>query len=97
MAIQVRTMGLLSVDMPGQTTVEPGSAGGLSLHSLIFDRLASQHDPRLPGALFDAQEQLNPGYAILVDGRNAMQLGGLDLFVEDGASVLITALVSGGL
>jgi hypothetical protein len=96
MAIHVRTMGVLSVEMPGEIRIESGSAGGLTLRCLIFDRLAGQHDSRLPGALFDAQEGLKPGYAILVDGRNAMQLGGLDLVVQDGANVLITALVSGG-
>jgi molybdopterin converting factor small subunit len=96
MAIHVRTMGILSVEMPGQVTIELGPADGLTLRSLIFDRLASEEDDRLPGALFDAQDRLQSGYAILVDGRNAMQLGGLDLFVRDGATVLITALVSGG-
>ena len=72
------------------------SSEGLTLRCLIFDRLTSQHDPRLPGALFDAQEELKPGYTILVDGRNAMQLGGLDLVLRDGANVMITAMVSGG-
>ena len=96
MTIYVRTMGILSVEMPGQMTVQMGSAAGLTLRCLIFDRLASKHDPRLPGVLFDAQEGLQPGYTILIDGRNAMQLGGLDLVLWDGANVLITALVSGG-
>lgn len=96
MAIHVRTMGILSAEMPGQVTVEVAPADGVTLRSLIFDRLASEQDDRLPGALFDAQERLRSGYAILVDGRNAMQLGGLDLFVRDGATVLITVVVSGG-
>lgn len=89
-------MGILTVDMPGEITIEPSPAAGLTLRTLIFDCLASQHEPRLPGALFDAQGELRPGYTILVDGRNAMQLGGLDLVLRDGANVLITALVSGG-
>lgn len=96
MAIFVRTMGILAVEMPGEVSVEPDSAAELTLRALIFDRLASQHEPRLPGALFDAQGELKQGYTILVDGRNAMQLGGLDLILRDGARVLITAMVSGG-
>ena len=96
MAIFVRTMGILAVEMPGEITIEPDSAAGLTLRTLIFDHLASKHESRLPGALFDAQGELKPGYTILVDGRNAVQLGGLDLVLRDGANVLITAMVSGG-
>jgi hypothetical protein len=95
MAITVRTMGLVAVQLPPQLVVEPGPLPGLVLRDLLFDHLAG-HDPNLPAALVDAQGQLNPGYAILVDGRNAIQIGGLDLFVRDGATVLITAMVSGG-
>jgi molybdopterin converting factor small subunit len=95
MAITVLTMGLVAVQMPGQLTIEPGPVSGLALRDLLFDHLAG-YDPNLPEALVDAQGQLNPGYAILVDGRNAVQIGGLDLFVRDGATVLITAMVSGG-
>ncbi len=95
MAITVLTMGLVAVEMPGQITVDPGPAPGLTLRDLLFDRLA-EYDADFPGALVDAQGQLNPGCAILVDGRNAVQIGGLDLFVRDGATVLVTAMVSGG-
>jgi hypothetical protein len=95
MAITVNSMGLLSVQVPAQIVVEAGPAGGVTLRSLIFDHLIN-HAADLPGVLLDAQGQLRSGYAILVDGRNAMQLGGLDLFVQDGTVVLITALVSGG-
>jgi hypothetical protein len=95
MAITVQTMGLVAVQLPPQILVDPGPLSGLVLRDLLFDHLAG-HDPKLPGALVDAQGQLNPGYAILVDGRNATQIGGLDLFVRDGAKVLITAMVSGG-
>jgi molybdopterin converting factor small subunit len=96
MAITVISMGLLSVEIPGQVKVESGPAGGMTLRSLIFDHLASQHDSALPGTLLDAQGQPKPGYAILVDGRNAMQLGGLDVLVKDGSTVMMTAMVSGG-
>jgi hypothetical protein len=96
MAITVISMGLLSVEIPGQVAVEAGSAGGMTLRNLIYDRLAALHDAALPGVLFDPQERVRPGYAILVDGRNAMQLGGLDLVVNDGSTVMLTAMVSGG-
>lgn len=96
MAITVISMGLLSVEIPGQVAIEPGSAGGMTLRSLMFEHLATLYDAALPGALFDAAGELKPAYAILVDGRNAMQLGGLDLLVSDGSTVMLTAMVSGG-
>jgi hypothetical protein len=96
MSITVTSMGLLSVEIPAQVAVEPGSAGGITLRNLIFHRLAALYDAALPDTLFDAGGELKPGYAILVDGRNAMQLGGLDLLVRDGSTVMLTAMVSGG-
>jgi len=95
MAITVLTMGLVAVQLPAQVVVEPGQRTGLALRDLLFDHLAG-YDPNLPEALVDAQGRIKPGYAILVDGRNATQIGGLDLVVRDGATVLITAMVSGG-
>jgi hypothetical protein len=95
MAITVLSMGLVAVQLPPRVLVDPGPQPGLALRDLLFDHLAG-YDPNLPGAVVDTQGQLNPGYAILVDGRNAIQIGGLDLFVRDGATVLITAMVSGG-
>lgn len=95
MAIAVRILGVPSLEVAGEISIEPG-AEGLSLRSLISDRLASLVGPGLPGALLDAQGELRPQYAILVDGRNAMQLGGLECRVRDGSAVLITALASGG-
>ena len=95
MAITVLTMGLVAVQLPAQVLVEPGPQPGLTLRDLLFDHLAG-YDPDLPAALIDAQGQLKSGYAVLVDGRNATQIGGLDLFIRDGATVLITAMVSGG-
>ncbi len=96
MAIEVRIIGVLSLDVPGLVTVDPGDAAWLSLRRLIYEHLARQVDARLPALLLDAQGQIRPGYAILVDGRNALQLGGLDCLVRDGAAVLITAEVAGG-
>lgn len=95
MAITVLSMGLVGVEIPARVVIEPAPAPALPLRDLLFDHLAA-FDPNLPRALVDAQGQLNPGYAILVDGRSAVQIGGLDLHVRDGATVLITATVSGG-
>ncbi len=95
MAIAVRILGVPSLEVAGEIGVEPG-AEGLSLRSLISDCLAALVGPGLPGALLDAQGELRPEYAILVDGRSAVQLGGLECWVRDGSAVLITALASGG-
>jgi molybdopterin converting factor small subunit len=93
MAITVICQGL-PAPVPAQIGIEPEHSG-LTLRSLILDHLSSQSEPGLVEALFDDQG-LKPGYTILVNGRNAMQLGGLDLVIADGSSVLITALVAGG-
>lgn len=95
MAISVRILGVPSLEVAGEVRVEPG-AEELTLRSLISDHLAPLLGPSLPGALFDAQGQLRPEFAILVDGRSAMQLGGLECRARDGSAVLITALASGG-
>jgi molybdopterin converting factor small subunit len=92
--ITVVCMGL-PVQVPARTMVESGPTGSLTLRSLILTRLASQHGSGLIDALFDG-EDLKPGYVILVNGRNAVQLGGLEVVVEDGATVVVTPVVSGG-
>ena len=88
-------MGLVGVEMPGQVEVEPGPAQEFTLRELLFEQLA-KYDANLPGILVDAQDQLKSEYAILVDGRNASQVGGLEMSVRDGATILITAMISGG-
>lgn len=95
MSITVSAVGLVGVEMPAQLEIEVDPQPGIRLRDLIFDRLEAV-DPRLPRTLVDDEGLLKPGYAILVDGRNAIQIGGLDLVVRDGAAVLITAMVSGG-
>jgi len=94
MAIAVVCMGL-PVKGPARLTVEPGPTGGLTLRELISTRLAPQFGFDIVAALCDAHG-LRSNYAILVNGRNATQLGGLDLCVDDGATVVITAMVAGG-
>ena len=95
MAVRVLTMGLVGVEMPAQVEVEPGPAQEFTLRELLFEQLA-KYDANLPGILVDAQDQLKSEYAILVDGRNASQVGGLEMSVRDGATILITAMISGG-
>jgi hypothetical protein len=95
MTITVSSVGLVGIEMPAQLEIEVEPQAGMRLRDLVFDHLAAC-DPRLPAALVDDRGQLKPGYAILVDGRNAIQIGGLDLVVPDGAAILITAMVSGG-
>lgn len=94
MAITVVCLGL-PVPVPARTTIEPEPGGSLTLRDLLVNHLAPRYAPDLVEALFDAQG-LKPGYAILLDGRSAMQLGGLDLAVEDGSTVVIAAGVNGG-
>lgn len=95
MAIRVLTMGLVGVEMPGQIDVEPGRAQRFTLRDLLFEQLV-KYDENLPGILVDARGQIRSEYAILVDGRNAIQIGGLSMRIEDGMTILITAMVSGG-
>jgi molybdopterin converting factor small subunit len=95
MAIRVLTMGLVGIEMPGQVEVEPDQAQGFTLRELLFEQLV-RYDANLPGILVDAQGELKPEYAILVDGRNAIQVGGLSMSIKDGTTILITAMVSGG-
>lgn len=95
MAIRVLTMGLVGVEMPARVEVEPGPAQPITLRALIFEQLV-KYDANLPGILVDAQNQLKSEYAILVDGRNATQVGGLSMSIKDGTTILITAMVSGG-
>ncbi|RPI56806.1 MAG: hypothetical protein EHM56_04185 [Chloroflexi bacterium] len=96
MGVEVQAVGLLAVEMPHRVTVELRPGETLTLRSLVFVRLAARVGEGLPHTLFDEEERLRPGYAILLDGRNAMQVGGLDAAVNEGARVLITAVVSGG-
>lgn len=42
------------------------------------------------------EQQITPGYAILIDGRNATQIGELNAIIHDGATVLITIHSVGG-
>ena len=92
MAIKVASMGL-PVSGPKHLTIEPDSA--LTLRDLVTRYLAPQFDGNLVDALFDANG-LRREYAILVNGRSALELGGLDILLDDQAEVLITPPVTGG-
>ncbi|HSR29094.1 MAG TPA: hypothetical protein VLY63_00915 [Anaerolineae bacterium] len=95
MAITVVTMGLVGIEMPRQVEVEPDRAQGFTLRELLFEQLV-RYDANLPGILVDARGEFKSEYAILVDGRNATQVGGLSMSIKDGTTILITAMVSGG-
>lgn len=94
MAISVVCIGL-PVKVPARLTVEPGLTGGLTLRELIFTHLVHQCGSQIVAELCDAHG-LKSNYAILANGRNAIQLGGLDLYVNDGSTVVITTMVAGG-
>jgi molybdopterin converting factor small subunit len=92
MAIKVACMGL-PLQGPKHVSIEADSA--LTLRDLVTRYLAPQFDGNLVDALFDANG-LPQNYVILVNGRNALELGGLDILLEDQAEVLITPPVTGG-
>ena len=92
MAIKVACMGL-PVQGPKHLSIEPASA--LTLRDLITRYLAPQFDGNLVDTLFDANG-LRKEYVILVNGRNALELGGLDIVLDNQADVLITPPVTGG-
>jgi len=74
-------------------SIEPDTV--LTLRDLVTRYLASQFDGNLADALFDANG-LREEYVILVNGRNALGLDGLDTVLDDQAEVLITPPVTGG-
>ena len=92
MAIQVACMGL-PIRGPKHLTIEPDST--ITLRDLVTRYLALQFDGNLAETLFDAKG-LREEYVILVNGRNALELGGLDILLDDQAEVLITPPVTGG-
>lgn len=94
MAIKVMCLGL-PLDGPTQVSIEPGPDVGLTLRELITRYLAPQFEGDLVEALIDSQG-LRGDYVVLVNGRNAIGLGGLDVPLGDKAEVLITPPVGGG-
>ncbi len=77
-------------------------SGTIRLDGIIRARLGdllSRHLPidrqSLVGILFD-HDRLNPGYVILVNGRNIVQLEGLDTIIKDNETVLIASQAVGG-
>ena len=62
----------------------------LSLSSFLARYLPEQVEDLIE------ENHITPGYAILIDGRNATQIGELDAVVCDGVTVLITIHSVGG-
>jgi molybdopterin converting factor small subunit len=80
---------------PGRAGIEIDQLGPLALGDLITRQLATRYGPDFVTALIDGDD-LHPGYVVLINGRNATQVGGLQAAVADGATVLFTVPVSGG-
>ena len=94
MFITVMCLGLPG-SCPGRVPIEIDRPGPLSLGDLIVQELAARYGPDFVAALID-RDGLRPGYVVLLNGRNATQVGGLQAIVADGATVLFTVPVAGG-
>ena len=94
MFITVMCLGLPGA-CPGRASIEIDQPGPLSLGDLITHQLAAGYGPGFVTALIEGVD-LRPGYVVLINGRNATQVGGLQAAVADGATVLFTVPVSGG-
>ncbi|MGQ9586071.1 MAG: MoaD/ThiS family protein [Anaerolineae bacterium] len=93
MLVNVMCLGL-PVRIPSRVAVDFMSDAEVTVRSLIEVYL-SRYDPRIAGALLDVSG-LKQGFAILLNGRNVQQFGGLDAAIRDGDLVVITAEVGGG-
>ena len=94
MAIEVVCLGM-PLEGPTRLSVEHDPALGLTLRELISRHVAPQFKGDLVQALFDANG-LRDEFVILVNGRNALGLGGPDSPVQDQAQVYIMPPVDGG-
>jgi hypothetical protein len=94
MFITVMCLGLPG-SCPGRAGIEIDQPGPLSLGDLIVRELAARYGAGFVIALIDG-DGLRPGYVVLINGRNATQVGGLQAVVADGATVLFTVPVAGG-
>lgn len=94
MAIKVVCLGL-PLEGPAHISVESDPALGLTLRELISRYVAPQFKGDLVHALFDANG-LREEFVILVNGRNALGLGGPDSPVQDQSQVFIMPPVDGG-
>lgn len=65
----------------------PGTLGELIAH------LASRYGPRVNEELLDEEGNLDPAYAIFVDGERASDLSAP---LREGSEVVITGMLAGG-
>ncbi|HZW03452.1 MAG TPA: hypothetical protein VFF68_05975 [Anaerolineaceae bacterium] len=63
--------------------------------NLSLNDFLAQYLPEQVGDLIEAGH-IHPGYAVLINGRNATQIGDLNAIIRDGAAVLITVHSVGG-
>ena len=94
MSIKIVCLGM-PLEGPTSIVVEPYPALGLSLRELIAHYVAPQFKGDLVETLFDANG-LRDEFVVLVNGRNALGLGGPDSPVQDQAEIMITPPVGGG-
>ncbi len=94
MSIEVVCLGL-PFKGPTRVLVEPEPAATITLRDLVARYVAPQFEGDLVSALF-GDGGLNDEYVFLVNGRNALGLGGPDSPVEDQAEVVIMPPVGGG-
>lgn len=94
MAIRIACFGL-PVTGPTRLTVELGPNMQITLRELIERHLAPRFEGDLLGTLVDGEE-LAPNWVVLINGRNALGLGGLDATLDGDAQVLISPPVGGG-
>ena len=85
----------MPLEGPTHIAVEPDPAFGHTLRELITRYVAPQFKGDLVETLFDANG-LRDEFVVLVNGRNALGLGGPDSPVQDQAQVFIMPPVDGG-
>lgn len=92
MNVRVRRAGLLTEEMPVEVRLE--CAAGATLRDVV-DGLASRFGPPVTAAVLDGG-RLRAGVVVLLDGRSAASLRGLDTPLRDGSEVLLTLMAAGG-
>jgi len=86
----VRVPPVLREDAGGEREVE---ASGHTVRELIED--LSSRLPKLGDRIYDG-EQIRPFVNVYVDGEDVRTLGGLDVPVRDGSTVVLLPAMAGG-
>jgi hypothetical protein len=78
-----------------RTVVQIDRSGPVKLRSLIVEHMAAGFGPGIAATLLDG-DGLRAPYVALIDGKNALQMAGLESLVADGAQVVFAVPVAGG-